>query len=565
MALLDRLLRGGRNRAHAEGIALLEDGRYAEAVDRLREAAHGRGDAANSIASYHFRQALVAEGRRLLRAGDPARARACFAEAVELWPVYPDLHCLLGAARVALGVWEGALAAARAALRINPDYVEARLLEATALQGLDRRREAAEALAALQESGRRVEHWLLDRLRRDGGWSADHLPPDLPVLVAESAAGVSEKEEVAAAVALCRAGRWSEGLERFAGLVERRPRYPDYRTRHAAALFQLGRNDEALAEAEAALALNEAYRAAADLKALILADGGRILDARLFLEQVDARRGAAPLGSGQEELFGAYLRGVLALLTGAPQRSAQLLAPWTDLARTFARAELLLAAADDLADRPDSCGRRVEALAAEWSAEPVYSWLLACHLLARARHRDTAAVLARWPRSEGSARDWRPLFLEGLLALAQGRVPALPDDLESEPGAAVATTVGAGGPSLGPAAWGFLRARAAWLRGDRQACYDLCRQLGAAGDSERLSNLRTRAACTLDGEGDDWRPQPVMPEACLAAAVQLHQARDETAIAGQLLAAQARLHPDDPVVCWLEPGFWFEPVRTWIS
>ena len=256
---------------------------------------------------------------------------------------------------------------------------------------------------------------------------------------------------------------------------------------------------------------------------------------------------------------------MLALLTGEPRKVAEQLAPWSDLARSFARAELLLAAADDLADRPDSCGRRLEALAAEWSAEPVYAWLLACHLLARARHRDTAAVLARWPRSDGPARDWRPLFLEGLLALAQGRAPALPDDLEREPGASAEVAVAAGGPTLGPAAWGFLRARAAWLRGDGQACHDLCRQLGAEGDSERLANLRTRAACTLDGDGADWRPQPVMPEACLPAAVQLHLARDEAEAAQGLLAAQARLHPDDLVVCWLAPGFWLEPVRSWIS
>ena len=564
MTLLDRLLRGGRNRAHAEGIALLEDGRYAEAVDRLREAAHGRGDAANSIASYHFRQALVAEGRRLLRSGDPARARACFAEAAELWPVYPDLHCLLGAARVALGVWEGALAAARAALRINADYVEARLLEATALQGLGRRREAAEALAALQESGRRVEHWLLERLRRDGGYTAEQLPPDLPELVAEAAAGVSEKEEVAAAVALCRAGRWDEGLERFAGLVERRPRYPDYRTRHAAALFQLGRNDEALSEAEAALALNEAYRAAADLKALILADGGRIMEARRFLEQVDARRGDSPPGSGQEDLFGAYLRGVLLLLTGAPASVAGLLAPWPELTRTFARAELLLAAADDLLGRPDACVRRLEAVAAEWGGEPVYAWLLACHLLGRQRHRDAMAVLAHWPRSEGPARDGRPLFLEGHVALNQGRVPAMPPDLEAADDAAGAA-VAAGGPVPGPAAWDFLRARAAWLRGDARTCYDLCRKLGAGGESERLLRLRAGAACNLEGDAAAWRPQPVLPEACLPAAVQLHLTRGEAETALGLLAAQARLHPDDPAVCWLAPGFWFEPVRSWIG
>ncbi|MFN2371399.1 MAG: tetratricopeptide repeat protein [Candidatus Krumholzibacteriia bacterium] len=563
MAFLDRLLRGGRNRAHAEGIALLEDGRYAEAVDRLREAAHGRGEAASSIAAYHFRLALVAEGRRLLRAGDPGHARAQFAEATELWPVYPDLQCLLGAARLALGAWDGALGAARAALRTNPDYVEARLLEAAALQGLGRSREAAEALNALAESGRRVEHWLVGRLARADAWSAETVPPDLAALVAEAAAGVSEKEEVAAAVALCRAGRWDEGLERFQNLVERRPRYPDYRTRLAATLFQVGRNDEALTEVEAALALNEAYRSASDLKALILADGGGIRQARLFLEEADQRRGEQRREGGHADLFGAYLRGVLRLLTGEPQAVAPLLAPWGDLGRTFARAELLLAAADDLTGRPEGCGRRLEGLAAEWKAEPVYAWLLAGHLLARDRPREATAVLPHWPAATDRGQDWRPLYLEGCAALAQGRVPALPEGVV--PDAPADSPPGAAGPPLAAAAWSFLRARAALLQGDAARCFALCGELEPDGATAPLVALRTRAACALPDAGGGWQPPPALPDQCLGGRVQLHLARGEAAAAAGLLAAQARLHPEDLRVCWLSPAFWLEPVRGWVG
>ncbi len=565
MALLDRFLRGGRNRAHADGIALLEEGRFAEAVARLREAAHGRGDAANSIAAYHFRQALVAEGRRLLRAGEAEEARAHFHEAVALWPVYPDLHCLLGAARLALGVWDGALSAARAALRVNPDYVEARLLEAAALQGLERPREAAEALTALQESGRRVEHWLIDRLKRDGGWQADTLPGNLPALVAEAAAGVSEKEEVAAAVALCRAGRWEEGLERFAGLVQRRPRYPDYRTRHAAALFQLGRHDEALAEAEAALALNESYRAAADLKALVLADAGRVREALDFLTGADDRLAASRQPGGHEELFGAYLRGVLLLLTGGHDKVAGQLAPWSDLPRTFARAELLLAAADDLAGRPEACARRLEALAAEWGGEPIYTWLLASHLLARGRHQDVMAVLGRWPAA-GDGGDLRPLYLEGHLAVDQGRVPAVPDDVGADAWDDDAPPrVGAAGPVPSAAAWRYLRARVALVQGDARRCAELCDALAAGGVTERLIRLHTRAVRLLDEADGAWVPAFPLPDSCVAPLVQLHQARGAADAAARVLGTQVRLHPENPLLCWLGPGFWLEPVRNWVG
>ena len=195
MSLLDRFLGGSRERVHAEGIALLEEGRYAEAVVCLREAVVGRTNTSGSLASYHFRQALLAEGRRLLRAGSPDRARTLFDEAVGLWDRYPDLHCLAGTAAGLSADWNAALAAARTALRLNPDYVEARLLESTSLQALERPREAAEALDALLESGRRVQSWLVERLARPGGYGPDSLPANLPALLTAALGGESEKEE----------------------------------------------------------------------------------------------------------------------------------------------------------------------------------------------------------------------------------------------------------------------------------------------------------------------------------------------------------------------------------
>ena len=98
---------------------------------------------------------------------------------------------------------------------------------------------------------------MVDSLARENGYASDDLPDNLSGLLETALGGQSEKEEVAAAVALCRAGRWDEGLSRFAELVQRRPNYPDYRTRHAAALYQLRRDDEAFAEVEAALDAGE--------------------------------------------------------------------------------------------------------------------------------------------------------------------------------------------------------------------------------------------------------------------------------------------------------------------
>jgi len=77
MSLWGRFLGNRRNRACAEGVALLENGQYSEAVTLLREASMGSSDhPSGSLASFHFRQALVAEGRHHLRAGDHAGARS---------------------------------------------------------------------------------------------------------------------------------------------------------------------------------------------------------------------------------------------------------------------------------------------------------------------------------------------------------------------------------------------------------------------------------------------------------------------------------------------------------
>jgi tetratricopeptide (TPR) repeat protein len=565
MTFLERLLGGGRERALTEGVTLLEAGRYAEAVATLRAAARRRSAPAGSLAAYHFRQALLAESRRLLRAGDPRQAVPLLAEAVELWENYPDLHFLLGASRGLAGGWEEGLASARAALRLNPDYVEARLLEATALQILEREREAADSLAALGESGRRVQHWLLGRLARPTPYRAGDLPAGLPELLAAVAGGQSEKEEVAAAVALCRAGRWEEGLVRFGELVERQPRYPDYRTRYAAALFQLGRGEEALEEIEAALALNEDYGLAVNLKALVLADGGEVAAARRCLRDAAKRipeRDATR--RTHEDLFGAYLRGVVALLTGHPEEVADLLAGWHDLVHDFGRAELLLAAAESLTAATATAGARLEALAREWSGESIYRWLWSCHLLENRQYEDLATALARWPVPPEGEQDWRPLYLEGHLAVCQGRVPARPvkgpertRGVDHDPAA---------GAQPGPEAWAYLAARAAFLEGDDEASWSTCRDLEAAcGPTERLVRLRFAAAAGVpDADRRDDEPVAPWPDSCLPGLV-CAERRRHAAGADARLDAQRRLHPEDLRVNWLTPRFWLGPVRGWIA
>ncbi len=545
MSFLGRFL-GGRSSAFSEGMALLEEERFADAADRFRASLGGRSDApSDSLAAFHFRQALVSEGRRLLRANQPENAAGWFAEAVSHWDLYPDLHCLLGTARGRSGDWENGLLESRAALRQNPDYIEARLLEATALAELGREREAIDSLEKLRESGRRVDHWLIDGLGEtglvaDSEDTAQPLATALGDLLDQATSGRSEKEDVAAAVAECRAGRWEEGLVRFAKLVARRPRYPDYRTRHAAALFQLGRNEEALAEADAALALNDSYRTAIDLKGLILADGHRVREARRFLASADLRVDRQRDVSG--DLFGLYLRGVLALLDGEPGAVESTLPGSTNLVREFARAELLLAAAEDLQGRTTRSGERLALLAQEWPAEPIYFHLLACHYLRDGRPGDAVAALGNWPAS--AARDDRPLFLGAVIEIERGRAE-IANPPEGDDG------------QIAPAAWRFLGARAAFARGDHAACFAACAELVEEGlVTERVVGLMLQAAARGDCAPEEWQPPMVHADSHLPSLL---------AGGAEGLGIWRAVHPEWLVVHWLSPGFWLDPIRGWIG
>ncbi len=557
MSLLDRFLGGNRSKAYAEGMSLAAAGRYAEAIEHLRVAALGRADSpGGSLASVHFREALVQEGRRLLRAGDYAGAVTPLGEAAGHWDLYPDLQCLHGSAQGLAGHWDQALVAARHALRLNSDYVEARLLEAVALVRLERPRDAAASLNALVESGRRVGHWLIADLERERQYDEKNLPTDLEPSLLKCVSGRSEKEEVAEAVTLCRAGQWEEGLHRFQDLVQRRPRYPDYRTRLAATLFQLGRLDEALAETEAALALNDTYQNAIDLKALVLAELGRLWEARQFLSENDevTRPAGRKTGQAHEELFGAYLRGVLALLTGDPEGVPATLEGWPDLVRTFARAELLMAASDDLRGRTSTCGRRLANLADEWVAEPLFFFLLASHHLESRAYADVAGVLSRWPVQD--APDLRPLYLENTAAVCQGHAPGLPaaDDPEVE-------------GQVAPEAWAYLEARGAYLQGQDQRAYELCRDLADRGmGTERLLRLQVAAAMNLDAAPDeDPSQQGVLPDSCLPGLVFTALRRQQTRRAEQLLEPYRRIHPEFLAGHWLSVEFWLAPVRGWLA
>jgi tetratricopeptide (TPR) repeat protein len=558
MSLLSRFFGRRGEDPYQEGIALYESGRFAEAVPVLRRAAvDAHGTATGSLATFHLRQALLREGRRLLRAGQAEQAVPLLDEAAAEAD-YPDLRFWSGAARGLAGDWEGALAAAHAALRRKPDYPEARLLEACALARLERPAEAANSLDQLVESGRRLQHPLVTALSRSGGYSAADLPTDLGRRLEEIVSGQDQDESLAAAVALCRAGEWDEGVRALRSLVAGHPGYPDYRVRLAAALFQQGELAEAEREVVQALAINPRFRSAVHLQALILADRHRLAAAAGVLAAFQTPDEGSR--RDHEELFAAYLRSVLALLTGHRHAVDRILDRWGDLTRSFPRAEMLRAAADDLAGRHAAAAGRLAALTAAWPGDVEYLHWRTCLLLSLGDLDGAEKALARWPAGQEHSTDERPSLLSARLALARG---------EPESALALLSSLESGGSGIA-ARW--LEAEAAAGQGDWQALQVSIQGLLDEGlVTERAVGLLVRARTQLAGapaaagSAPGWLPPAVLPETVVADLVPYLHAAGRSDEAAAILRPLAGLHPEDLRWVWLEPATWLAPVRRWIS
>jgi len=558
MAILRRLFGGKSNGGYERAIALVEAGRLAEAVPLLRDAyAVDQASPRGSLAGYYLRLALVGEGRRHLLAGDAGAAMQALSEAVKNWPDFPDLRFLAGAAAAGAQAWDEALDHARTALRRNPDYCEARLLEAGALHALGRPREGAASLSSLIESGRRVDHALARTFGDVDAVEQIPLSHDLATMIRTAAVGDDTKHRLGQAVAQCRAGHWEDGLAIFAELSRSHPRYPDIRAKHGAALYQTGQLESALEEVAAALAVKPRYRTAVTLHGLILAEQGRLVEAARYLaDEVPRLEGTA---GRHEELFLAYLRAALALLIGDLEQCRELLAGWTDLGRQFARAELLLAACDDLYGWRDAAIRRIEGLTEIWNADPELAFLRAAMLLEERQWAAVEATIGRWPGGQaGRGRDDRPLVLQARLDIARGRAPELPG---TDGDAATASDL------VDPLAWQQLAAHRDLLNGDRAgAAAHLAPLLSEGLADEETGRLMIAAA--LDGDAEAVAAlvaTPALPDSWLADLCRLYRRQGEAARAEAALSARRKLRPEQVRWCWLAADFWLRPVRGWLA
>jgi len=550
MSFLGRLFGRKSGSVYSEGIALYEEGRFPEAIEVLRGVIDAPGHDTGHMADFYLRQSLTRQGRLHLDADEPAEATTYFAEAARRWAAYPDLQFWLGLALARCERWPDVIDAARIALHHNGDYVEARLLEAAALVGLDDRAGAVASLDALVASGARIEHPVIRYLAALAPFSPETIPDDLMSLLQESRSANVGRDAVQRAVDTCRGGSWEEGIDRMRELSRENPTYPDYRVKLAAALFQTGRNSEALDEVDAALTLNPRYRTAAHLKALVLADQHRFSEAREVIQVQDSLTDPVHAHPG-EELFSSYLGATLSLLTGRFAEARHQLERWSDLTVTFPTAELLRAASELFDGRHREARRRLEMLSEQWPLDSQYRSFLGCHELSQCDFDRLERTLSQWPDS--SADDAGPArkdYLAAQLTLGGGRPldpGAVPADVAHEP------------------CWRFLEARSFAARDQWVEALLELRKLASEGEAtEQLGGLILRAYLAVDETGDAELPDAV-PDSLLQDRVCLLHRQERTGRALALIRHHQELHPEDLRWIWLNPTFWLDPIRRWIG
>ncbi len=550
MSFLDKIFRKRDDSGFTAGVAYFEQGDFARAVEKLREAIDAEEPDSGSLVDFYLRQSLVKEGRRLLAAGDESGAGVYFGEAAQRWSKYPDLHFWYGIALASAESWDEALSAARVALRYNNDYVEARLLEAGCLKETGHEDAAADSLNALLASGRRIEHPLIRYLSDNGPYRAETLPAELSSLLRETITEKRDDQDVAVAVELCRSGNWEEGIPKLQSLCEANPTYPDYRVKLAGALFQTGRNADALEEVGRALVLNPRYRTAAHLKALVLADQHRFAEAREVI-QIQSELTDPVGGHPGEALFCSYLGAVISLLTGRREEARRQLLTWGDLSASFPTAELLRAACDDLDGFADLTHKRLEALADKWFVDADYHHYLACHHAGRGRWDRLGKVLDNWPTGDDAAIiDERHDYLTALMKLSTGQSiqdGEMPQAYADKP------------------AWKLLKARSwvideAWL----DALHLLDELVDEGATTETLAALIMKVYLAVDETGEAILPEAV-PDSLLRDRICFLHRQERTGQALARLRRHRELHPEDMRWTWLDPTFWLDPVRRWIG
>jgi len=424
-------------------------------------------------------------------------------------------------------------------------------LSVCALLELDQCTDASVSLNDILDSVKDKSHPVSLLLQDGAPYSPENMPSNLINILTDITFDSKNGNSVESAIASFRSGSWEDGIAIMRRLCDEHPAWPDYKVKLAAALFQVGKNDEAFIEVEQALLLNPKYRTAAHLKSLILADNSQFKEALKVIES-EPQFMCPDKGHPGEELFCCYLSAVLYLLTGRYSEVESKLASWHDLPSNFPMASMLIVAANDLENRTVIALDGLLELVSKWPHEANYRHALASLQLRMELLDAMESNLVKWQSSEiiqiGNKEN--ALLMAGYLSLARGEV--LVDDEKHTQA----------GPSD---AWTFLYAYSASLSGNWKKVSSLLEKLVTDGQStERISSLIAKANLA-SGISGDYNVPVAVPETVLRDTISLMHRTGDSAEANSTLRKMQSVHPDDIRWTWLDPEYWLHPVRRWIG
>jgi tetratricopeptide (TPR) repeat protein len=419
-----RRLFGGRARdRYGVGIDHFNAGRLAEAIGCFDDAIAAGGDADPDVtlARFYRGEAHARLGRACLEDGEPAQALEHVDAALRDHPAYPDLHLQRAIALLELEDDVGAEDAARRALEINEDLVDAALVRVIASSRGGRTARARELSSEWHE-----------RASRQGSPLAElFLDPEtaLQGLRAHRARQVERRRKIERAEALLHEGLWAQAQELLEPLLEQTPHFPDLRLRMAACVAAQGDPETASAHLDAALERNPDFADARVLAGIVDLRRSRVRRAAAHFAHAEglgnasspARYGAALCDLRAGDLDGArrrletvwetehpgvearFLRAALTALTGDAGDATR---QYVELVASTDAVPLLLDAAawGLVVGRPDLVRRALEACPAD--ATPVGPVLARARLLRTEGHVERAidvleAATAEHPRHPG--------------------------------------------------------------------------------------------------------------------------------------------------------------------
>ncbi|MCC6403851.1 MAG: tetratricopeptide repeat protein [Fimbriimonadaceae bacterium] len=263
----------GQDAEYDAGVRAFERGDLEEAVAQFRSVVSRVTEPALRNRSRSFLAGALGKlGRSALEAGDPTGAIELLGNAVSVRPKFADLHVLLALAHLEVGEVGNAQVEVETALRINPDYAHAALvqgavwimqgrtteglIEAVEAASKDRRLETAEFHAGVEAAD-------------SGDWEAASrrfasVQP-VPFSELESAVDLAERAMRDHDFVLAeQASREARALA---------PDYPDMAVRHARALMELGRLEEAGSALRDAVRTRDSYAEAWALLGVVLRRG----------------------------------------------------------------------------------------------------------------------------------------------------------------------------------------------------------------------------------------------------------------------------------------------------